>query len=71
MCIRLFIIKSDLGHKDVLLYAMNKIKDKNNNITIDKDKMKYNEISSKDFFKLPINYEKERYNLGDEYKRPY
>ena len=52
MCIRLFIIKSDLGHKDVLLYAMNKIKDKNNNITIDKDKMKYNEIIPKDFFKI-------------------
>ena len=47
-----FIIESDLDHKDVLLYAMNKIKDKNNNITIDKDKMKYNEIIPKDFFKI-------------------
>ena len=66
-----FIIESDLGHKDVLLYAMNKIKEKVDFITIDKDKMKYKEISPKDFFKLPKDYEKERCNIGDGYKRPY
>jgi hypothetical protein len=31
-----FIIKSNLDHKDVLLYAMNKIKEEDNFITIDK-----------------------------------
>ena len=66
-----FIIESNLSHKDVLLYAMNKIKDKDNYITIDKDKMTYKEISSNDFFRLPKNYEKERNNLDDGYKRPY
>ena len=66
-----FIIESDLNHKDVLLYAMNKIKEKDDYITIDKGKMKYKQISSKDFFELPKDYEKERCNVGDGYKRPY
>jgi hypothetical protein len=66
-----FIIESDLDHKDVLLYAMNKIKEKDDYITIDKGKMKYKQISSKDFFELPKDYEKERSNVGDGYKRPY
>ena len=39
-----FIIESNLDHKDVLLYAMNKIKEDDDFITIDKDKMAYNEI---------------------------
>lgn len=66
-----FIVKSDLNHKDVLLYSMNKIKNKDFDITIDKDKMKYKEISSAEFFKLPENYDKEKNNLGDGYKREY
>ncbi len=66
-----FIIESDLDHKDVLLYVMNKIIEKDDYITIDKDKMKYKEICSKDFFELPKDYEKERFNIGDESKRPY
>ena len=66
-----FIIKSNLGHKDVLLYAMNKIKAEDNFITIDKDKMKYKEISSNELFQLPKNYEKEKNNLNNGYKRPY
>ena len=40
-----FIIESNLQHKDVLLYVMNKIKAEDDFITIDKDKMKYKEIS--------------------------
>ena len=35
-----FIIESTLNHKDVLLYAMNKIKEDDDFITIDKDKDK-------------------------------
>ena len=66
-----FIVESNLGHKDVLLYAMNKIKEKDDYITIDKDKMKYKEIGSNEFFQLPMYYEKERHNLDDGYKRPY
>ena len=66
-----FIIKSNLDHKSVLLYAMNKIKNEDNYITIDKNKMKYNIISSNELFQLPIDYEKERYNLNNGYKRPY
>ena len=66
-----FIIESNLNHKDVILYAMNKIKDKDDNITIDKDKMNYKEISSSKFFELPKDYEKERCNMGNGYKRPY
>ncbi len=66
-----FIIKSNLDHKDVILYAMNKIKAENDDITINKDKMKYKKISSSEFFQLPKNYEKERYNLEKGYKRPY
>ena len=66
-----FIIKSDLGHKDVLLYAMNKIKDEDSYITIDKDKMEYKQISSNEFFQLPKNYEKEKSKINSGYKRPY
>ena len=66
-----FIIKSNLDHKDVLLYVMNRIKEEDNYITIDKDKMKYKEISSDELFQLPKNYEKERHNLDNGYKRPY
>ena len=66
-----FIIKSNLNHKDVLLYVMNKINNEDNYITIDKDKMEYTKISSTDFFQLPMDYETERYNFDDGYKRPY
>ena len=66
-----FIIKSNLDHRDVMLYAMSKIKDKNDDITIHKDKMESKCISSTDFFKLPNNYEEEKNNLGNGYKRPY
>ena len=66
-----FIIKSNLDHKDVLLYTMNKIKAEDDFITIDKDKMKYKKISSIELFQLPNNYEKERHNLSNGYKRPY
>ena len=53
-----FIIKSNLDHKDVLLYAMNKIKEEDNFITIDKERMKYKKISPNELFQLPDNYEK-------------
>ena len=66
-----FIIKSNLNHKDVLLYAMKKIKEEDNYITIDKDKMEYKRINPNELFQLPKNYEKESHNLGDGYKRPY
>jgi hypothetical protein len=66
-----FIIKSNLDHKDVLLYVMNKIKEKDNYIVIDKDKMKCKKINSNELFQLPKNYEKEKDNLGSGYKRPY
>ena len=66
-----FIIKSNLNHKDVLLYAMNKIKEEDNFITIEKEKMKYKKIDSNELFKLPKNYEKEKHNLSKGYKRPY
>ncbi|MBR2678945.1 MAG: hypothetical protein IKE63_05965 [Bacilli bacterium] len=66
-----FIIESNLDHKDVLLYAMNKIKEDDSFITIDKDKMIYKKIDSKELFQLPNDYEKERHNLGNGYKRPY
>ena len=66
-----FIIKSDLDHKEVLLYVMNKIKDEDDCITIDKNKMKCKEISPIEFFKLPNDYEKERHKLENGYKRPY
>ena len=66
-----FIIESNLSHKDVLLYTMNKLKYKDSYITIDKNKMNYKEINSTEFFKLPENYEKEKNNLYKGYKRPY
>ena len=66
-----FIIESNLDHKDVLLYAMNKIKEDDSFITIDKDKMIYKKIDSKELFQLPNDYEKERHNLENGYKRPY
>ena len=66
-----FIIKSNLDHKDVLLYAMKKIKAEDDFITINKHKMKYKEISSTEFFQLPKNYEKESHNLSNGFKRPY
>lgn len=66
-----FIIKSNLDHKDVLLYAMNKIKEEDNFITIDKERMKYKKISLNELFQLPDNYEKEKNNIGKGYKRPY
>ena len=66
-----FIIQSNLDHKDVLLYAMNKIKEDDNFITIDKDKMSYKEIESNELFQLPKDYEKESKNIGNGYKRPY
>ncbi len=47
-----FIIESNLDHKEVLLYAMNKKKD-DDFITIDNDKMSYKEIDSKELFQLP------------------
>lgn len=66
-----FIIKSDSDHKNVLLYAMNKIKEDDGYITIDKEKMEYNIISPNTFFQLPKNFEKEKNNLSNGYKRPY
>lgn len=66
-----FIIESNLGHKEVLLYVMKKISEDDDFITIDKNKMVYKEISSTELFQLPKNYEKERHNLGHGYKRPY
>ncbi len=66
-----FIIKSNLDHKDVLLYVMNIIKEHDEYITIDKNKMKYEKISSNSLFQLPKDYEKERCNLSGGYKRPY
>ena len=66
-----FIIKSNQSHKEVLLYAMNKIKEQENDITIKKEKMKYKKITSSELFQLPQNYEKERYNQNKGYKRPY
>lgn len=66
-----FIIKSNLDHKEVLLYVMNKIKEQDDYIIIDKNKMKYEIISSNSLFQLPKDYEKERCNLSDGYKRPY
>ena len=66
-----FIIESNLNHKDVLLYAMNKIKEDDDIITIDKDKMLYKEIDPKELFQLPKDYEKERKNIDYGYKRPY
>ena len=66
-----FIIESNLNHKDVLLYAMNKIKEDDDFITIDKDKMLYKEIDPKELFQLPKDYEKERKNIDNGYKRPY
>ena len=66
-----FIIESNLDHKDVLLYAMNKIKEDDDFITIDKDKMLYKEIDPKELFQLPKDYEKERKNIDNGYKRPY
>ena len=53
-----FIIESNLDHKEVLLYAMNKIKVDDDFITIFKDKMTYKEINSKELFQLPKDYEK-------------
>lgn len=66
-----FIIESNLGHKEVLLYVMKKISEDDDFITIDKNKMVYKEISSTELFQLPKDYEKERHNLGHGYKRPY
>ena len=66
-----FIIESDTNHKEVLLYAMNKIKEEDDFITIDKGKMEYKIISPNVLFQLPKNYEKEKNNLNNGYKRPY
>ena len=66
-----FIIKSNLDHKDILIYVMNKLKEEDNYIKIEKDKMKFKTLSSEEFFELPENYEKERMNISNGYKRPY
>ena len=50
---------------------MNKIKEDDEYITIDKEKMEYNIISPNTFFQLPKNFEKEKNNLSNGYKRPY
>ena len=60
-----FIIESDLGHKDVLLYAMNKIKEEDNFITIDKERMKYKKISPNDWNKARPSYYSYRFKYDN------
>ncbi len=66
-----FIIKSDKNHQEVLLYAISKIKEQDKDISIEKDKMNCHKMSSSELFQLPQNYEKERCNQNNGYKRPY
>ena len=70
-----FILKSNhkTSHKDAVLYSMNLLDEDCDFIISDQlDNMKYQTISSDDFFMIPNDYEHDKFHpIQGDYHRPY